>query len=237
MSVLQQPGGRDAFAELSRFRTAFYGCLSARADAFFELADTLLCADGPTRTPVELSLLAEHQRGYGSLYGALNHGRLDADALRDLLISLPLLRFDGRIVLTVDVSPWLRSDAACSPDRLFCLVHGRNGRSSDHVGLAVLIRRRAHPGPHVLDTSPGRGPAGAHRCPSPPHSEGMDRTPSTRSGCSGGKAPGCKRRSTPWLLWLWNGSAGSSPRGRRSLRDPWASVRTCAITCGRWQCT
>jgi len=133
MSVLPQLGGRDAFAELSRFRTAFYECLSARGDAFFELTDALLCADGPTRTPVELSLLAEHQRGYGALYGALNRGRLDIDSLRDLLISLPLPRFDGRIVLTVDVSPWLRSDAACSPDRLFCLVHGRNGRSSDHV--------------------------------------------------------------------------------------------------------
>ncbi len=133
MSVLLRAGEGDAFTELSRFRTALYGCLSARADAFFELADALLCADGPTRTPVELSLLAEHQRGYGSLYGALNHGRLDTDALRDLLISLPLPRFDGRIVLTVDISPWLRSDAACSPDRLFCLVHGRNGRSSDRV--------------------------------------------------------------------------------------------------------
>ncbi|MFI1973526.1 transposase, partial [Streptomyces cinnamoneus] len=133
MSVLTPVGKRNGFSELSRFRTAFYGCLSARADAFFELTDALLCADGPIRTPVELSLLAEHQRGYGSLYGALNHGRLDRNALRDLLVSLPLPRFDGRIVLTVDVSPWLRSDAACSPERLFCLVHGRNGRSSDHV--------------------------------------------------------------------------------------------------------
>nr|WP_277608128.1 transposase [Streptomyces boncukensis] len=112
-------GGRDALAELSRFRTAFYGCLSARADA-------LLCADGPPRTPVELSLLAEHQRGYGSLYGALNRGRLDADRLRDQLVSLPLPRFEGRLVLTVDVFPWLRSDAACSPERLFCHVHGRS---------------------------------------------------------------------------------------------------------------
>ncbi|MGW0538721.1 NF041680 family putative transposase [Streptomyces sp. NPDC003032] len=133
MSVLPQAGGRGVLAELSRFRAAFYGCLSARADAFFELADALLCTDGPTRAPVELSLLAEHQRGYGSLYGALNHGRLDENAVRDLLVALPLPRFDGRIVLTVDVSPWLRSDAACSPERLFCLVHGRNGRVSDHV--------------------------------------------------------------------------------------------------------
>ncbi|GHE33905.1 hypothetical protein GCM10017771_51190 [Streptomyces capitiformicae] len=133
MSVLPQVGGRDGFAELSRFRTVFYGCLSARADAFVDLTDALLCADGPTRTPVELSLLAEHQRGYGSLYGALNHGRLDTDGLRDLLISLPMPRFDGRIVLTVDVSPWLRSDASCSPERLFCHVHGRSREAAQII--------------------------------------------------------------------------------------------------------
>lgn len=39
MSVLPQVGGRNVVAELSRFRTAFYGCLSARADAFFEPTD------------------------------------------------------------------------------------------------------------------------------------------------------------------------------------------------------
>ncbi|GAA3851758.1 hypothetical protein GCM10022403_098990 [Streptomyces coacervatus] len=89
MSVLAQVGEQGVFAELSRFRTASYGCLSARADAFFELTDALLCADGPVRTPVELSLIAEHQRSYGSLYGASNHGRLDVDRLRDLLASMP----------------------------------------------------------------------------------------------------------------------------------------------------
>lgn len=126
MSVLERVGERDAFEELSHFRTDFYGCLSARADAFFELTDALLCADGPVKTPVELSLTAEHRRGYGSLYGALNHGRLDVDRLREHLVSLPLPRFNGRIALTVDVSPWLRSDAACTPERLFCHVHGRS---------------------------------------------------------------------------------------------------------------
>lgn len=126
MRVLERVAERDSFVELSRFRTDFYGCLSARADAFFELTDALLCADGPVKTPVELSLTAEHRRGYGSLYGAMNHGGLDVDRLRDLLVSLPLPRFDGRLVLTVDVSPWLRSDAACAPERLFCHVHGRS---------------------------------------------------------------------------------------------------------------
>ncbi|WP_393063822.1 NF041680 family putative transposase [Streptomyces sp. LN549] len=130
---MQPVGGREVFAELSRFRTGLYGCLSRRADAFFELTDALLCSDAPARTPVELSLTAEHRRGHGSLYAALNQGRLDVERLRDLLVSLPLPRFGGRIVLTVDVSPWLRSDAACSPGRLFCLVHGRAGRASDHV--------------------------------------------------------------------------------------------------------
>src|ERR1017187_6123377 len=32
---------------------------------------------------------------------------------------------DGRIVLAVDVSNWLRPDAVPSPERLFCHVYGR----------------------------------------------------------------------------------------------------------------
>jgi hypothetical protein len=34
---------------------------------------------------------------------------------------------DGRLVLAVEVSPWLRSDAPCSPDRLICHVYGTFG--------------------------------------------------------------------------------------------------------------
>jgi hypothetical protein len=37
---------------------------------------------------------------------------------------------DGRIVLAVDVSNWLRPDAPTSPELLFCHVYGR-GRSAD----------------------------------------------------------------------------------------------------------
>ncbi|KUO09493.1 transposase [Streptomyces sp. DSM 15324] len=100
MRVLAGAGEREVFAEPSRFRTAFCGSLTARADVFFDLTDALLCADGPTRSPVELSLLAEHQRGYGSLYGALNHGRLDTDGLRDLLTSLCLPRTEVELVMS-----------------------------------------------------------------------------------------------------------------------------------------
>jgi len=116
----------DPLSVLSRFRIEFYDCLYVRSDALFELADAVLCADGPVKTLVELSLAAEHRRGHGAMYDALNTGWLEPTRFRRLLASLPLPRAaDGRIVLAVDVTPWLRPDAPTSPDRLFCHVHGR----------------------------------------------------------------------------------------------------------------
>uniref|UniRef100_UPI003D74C853 NF041680 family putative transposase n=1 Tax=Streptomyces sp. Tue6028 TaxID=2036037 RepID=UPI003D74C853 len=130
MSLLHRHVPRDAFAELSCLRTEFYACLTGRSDALFELADALLCVDGPARTLVELSLAPEHRRGHGALYGGLNCGRLDVARLRRALAGLPLPRTaEGRLVLAVDVSNWLRPDANTSPERLFCHTYGR-GRGS-----------------------------------------------------------------------------------------------------------
>lgn len=67
----------DAAGALARFRAEFYSCLTARADATFELAEAVLCGDGPVRSLVELSLVGEHRRGHGSLYAALDRGRLE----------------------------------------------------------------------------------------------------------------------------------------------------------------
>ncbi|MGW4965599.1 transposase [Nonomuraea sp. NPDC004186] len=51
-----------------------------------------------------------------------------------MLPRLPLPRWpDGRIVLAVDVSPWLRSDATCSAERLFCHVYGRAKSASQFI--------------------------------------------------------------------------------------------------------
>lgn len=47
-------------------------------------------------------------------------------------LSLPRTH-DGRIVLAVDVSPWLRSDAATSAERLFCHVYGRAKSASQFI--------------------------------------------------------------------------------------------------------
>jgi hypothetical protein len=116
----------ESLAVLSRFRTDFYTCLTARIDALFELTDAVLCADGPVRTLVGLSLAPEHRRGHGAMYDALNTGGIGVQRLRGMLAGLPLPRSaGGRLVLAVDVSAWLRPDAATSPERLFCHVYGR----------------------------------------------------------------------------------------------------------------
>ncbi|MFC8016248.1 NF041680 family putative transposase [Streptomyces cinereoruber] len=134
MNVPAATPASEAFEVLSRFRAEFYDCLYARGDALFELTDALLCADGPVKTRGELSLAVEHRRGHGAMYAALDRGWLEPARLRRALAGLPLPRAaDGRIVLAVDVSHWLRPDAPTSPDRLFCHVYGRGDRRSDQL--------------------------------------------------------------------------------------------------------
>ncbi|MGX1675410.1 transposase [Streptomyces sp. NPDC055400] len=132
MKSLAPAGPADAaLGVLSHFRIEFYDCLYQRADSLFELTDAVLCADGPVTSLVGLTLTAEHRRGHGAMYDAVNHGWLEPRRLCRLLAATPVPRAaDGRIVLAVDVSNWLRPDAPTSPDLLFCHVYGR-GRGSD----------------------------------------------------------------------------------------------------------
>lgn len=46
MSLVHQGVLRDAFAEVSHFRSDLYACMTARGDALFELCDALLCTMG-----------------------------------------------------------------------------------------------------------------------------------------------------------------------------------------------
>jgi hypothetical protein len=124
-SVHDDRAGVEPITGLCRFRDGFYSCLGARADAQFELTEALLCADGPVRSLVDLSLAPEHRRGHGALYDGLNHGSIEVARLRRGVAGLPLPRVGDRIVLAADVSPWLRPDAETSAARLFCHVHGR----------------------------------------------------------------------------------------------------------------
>jgi hypothetical protein len=160
-SLLEHAADVESLAVLSRFRLDFHGCLTARGDELFELADAVLCTDGPVRTLAGLSLAPEHRRGHGALYDAVNCGRIDIARLRRSLAGLPLPRAaDGRLMLAVDVSNWLRPGAVTSSRRLFCHVYGRGKGQAQMIRLAVLGDRGPGAGPHLLDRGAGRDPAG-----------------------------------------------------------------------------
>ncbi|MEC3982853.1 NF041680 family putative transposase [Amycolatopsis sp. H20-H5] len=123
---MHDAGAAGALGDLSRFREEFYRCLTARADALFELSDAVLCSGGPVTSLVELSLTAEHRRGHGALYDGVNQGRIDIGRFRNVVARQSIPRGDdGRITLAVDVSHWLRPDANISPERLFCHTYAR----------------------------------------------------------------------------------------------------------------
>ena len=77
----------DRFLALREFRSRLYACLASRADALFELADAVLCADHAVTSLVQLCLEPEFTRGHGALYDALSAGRIDDEKLFSLLAS------------------------------------------------------------------------------------------------------------------------------------------------------
>jgi DDE superfamily endonuclease len=74
-----------ALEKLREFRSRLYDCLARRADALFELADAVLCADHAVTSLVRLCLEPEFTRGHGALYDALSAGRIDDEQLLSLL--------------------------------------------------------------------------------------------------------------------------------------------------------
>jgi hypothetical protein len=119
----------DALERLAGYPVGVLQCLTARADALFELTDAVLCADGPVTSLPELSLAWVFRRGHGAMYGALAEGRVDITQLRRTLAGMDLPRdAQGRLWFGVDVTPWPRPDAECSPGRCHCWSPG----SVDH---------------------------------------------------------------------------------------------------------
>ena len=139
---------------LAGFREELYGCLTARADELFGLADAVLCAEGPVRVLAGLSLAPGHGRGHGAVYDARNAGRAAVGRLSWAVGCLPLPGWpDGRIRLA-----WLLADlplvlcARLRSNRVFYRVPepkpaGMPGRAREH-GPAVRCRdRRTWTGP------------------------------------------------------------------------------------------
>jgi hypothetical protein len=107
----------------------------------FELADTMLCTEGLVTSLVGLSLTAEHHRGHGALYDAVNNGVVEVGRLRRAIIGLPLPRDRAaRIVLAVEISVWLCPDAGTAED---C----RRSRNPDCPSVwSVMSTKRDNPG-------------------------------------------------------------------------------------------
>src|SRR5258708_5974488 len=207
----QEPDdGRTRACEgLGSFRGELHGCFTARGDELFELADAVLCAEGPVRTLVGLSLAPEHRRGHGALYDAVNAGRVDVARLRWSLACLPLPRWpDSRIRLAVDVSNWLRPGAATSPERMFCHVYAPGKGQGQMIPCwphsAVLPPGGARGGgggaqpgrgggPGGRGGDPGRGPG----APGPPRPPGTaPRWPVPGTGCTPGSPAAAPGRTT-----------------------------------------
>jgi hypothetical protein len=107
-------------ARLGQFRAELHACFTRRADALFELGDTLLCAQAVSSLP-HLSLEPVCRRGWGSSYAALARGRIDTERFCDLLVSS--LPDADPLVFAVDVTTWPRCDAECSPERGYYYYH------------------------------------------------------------------------------------------------------------------
>src|SRR5438045_8688206 len=116
MDSLPEDAGAGPVAVLSRFRRDVHSCFTARADELSELADAVVCAAGPVRSLAPLSLVAEHRRGHGAVYDAVNHGRISIARLRRELAGLPLPRAaDGRLMVAGGVSHRARTGDGARP--------------------------------------------------------------------------------------------------------------------------
>src|ERR671910_285068 len=133
---------------LRAFRRSCYKCFHRRRDALFELADAILTADGTAPSPAHLSLKASHRRGWGSLYAALDRGRIDDEALRKLLARHPLASTEGETpIYAVDASVWDRCDAGYDP------VKVQRGLEGSPCQIRVRLRagRRFYGDPSLSD--------------------------------------------------------------------------------------
>lgn len=106
------------FNTLKQIRQHIYDSFERGADALFNLCDALLCEDRARSLP-ELSLSPRFERQWPSLYQALDHGRIQTEALQQiwakaLLADLPAAE---PIWISVDATSIARPDAHTSQDR------------------------------------------------------------------------------------------------------------------------
>ncbi len=101
------------------FRTDVYASFTRAADALFDLADALL-TDPLARSFIELALSPAFRRRWPSLYEALEDGRIDQGALRQVFVNaMPAPPAGKRLLIGVDTSSVIRPAAHTSRDRTY----------------------------------------------------------------------------------------------------------------------
>jgi DDE superfamily endonuclease len=142
-------GGDDlASGRLAGFRRELYRCLGERRDALFELGDAVLCPAGPGAhaggAVAGAGVPPRARRGVrrGQLRGG--PGRAAAPGAGGAAAAGLAGRADpaGR-----GCSPWLRPEAATSPERMFCHVYGRGkGQAQMIPGWPYSVVAALEPG-------------------------------------------------------------------------------------------
>ena len=148
-----------ALEGLREFRQRLYGCLTARADALFELADAVLTTDHAVTSLAELSLEAAFRRGHGALYDALAAGRIDGERLGTLLARTVPQLVDGP-----EAAAWAGEHDRTDDVLLDRALAGLPAREAGAVRDACALWRRqrfavdgtCYPRPGA-ECSPGRG--------------------------------------------------------------------------------
>jgi DDE superfamily endonuclease len=127
-AVQDAPNSVEGVGALRGFRADLRGCLTRRGDGLFEVMDAMLCAQGPVRSPVELSMEPEFRRGHGSVYDALAHGRIDTARLRRLLTGVVTPSRPGQpLMFAVDTTPLARPDAEYADQRVMVQLRRKGG--------------------------------------------------------------------------------------------------------------
>src|SRR6266516_8101758 len=218
----QVTGAVDRYMALREFRARLYGCLTARADALFELCDAILCADHAVTSLAELSLVPAFRRGHGALYDALAAGQVDEEALAALLAgTLPQL-VDGE-----EAMAWVEAHDRIDYGMLEQALAGLPAADAAQVREACARWRRlrfaidATPIPARTPNAPQNAatfimtPAAA-TAPARPSPAGSTSSP-PRSGT-------CAPRGPPW-------SMPSAPPPPPAPGRPPGRSRTCCAAC------
>jgi hypothetical protein len=119
-----------ALERLRAFRHQIYIIFGCRRDALFEILDAILTTP-VIEHPVHLSLAPGFQRGWGSIYHALNAGTIPLSRLEDLAAAQPLETTTAWYA--VDASLWPRCDAETSPQRGYYHHHTRHSNGQPIV--------------------------------------------------------------------------------------------------------